>query len=359
MANNDTLWPRDDHTLGKHLVLRSYLNGWFPILGRWNGRIVFIDGFAGPGEYAGGEPGSPVIALDCIKDAVQSPNLSRTEVLCLFMESRPDRAQHLEQLLESREKTPNVNAHVLKGAFQDHMTELLDHIDEQNKRLAPAFVMIDPNGAKGSTMELVERILSNQRSECFISFMYEPIRRWCREPGFEAPLNGLFGTDEWKRCLPMATDEARTFLHELFYTQLKQHARYVVSFELWRRNRHIYTIYFATNHIRGCDLMKASIWKTTSGEYRFGSRSLNQLVMFDQAFDKEPLTTILKDHFGTEPARIEDIDEFVMSDATVYYKGQLRRNTLQPLEREKRIAVTRPQGGRGFSPDRGIMVTFL
>jgi len=26
--------------------------------------IVYVDGFSGPGEYTGGEPGSPIIALE-------------------------------------------------------------------------------------------------------------------------------------------------------------------------------------------------------------------------------------------------------------------------------------------------------
>src|SRR5437868_3544213 len=60
---DETLWPLEPHTLGKHLVLRAYLDAWLPIMARWNGRILFIDGFAGPGEYSTGEDGSPIIAL--------------------------------------------------------------------------------------------------------------------------------------------------------------------------------------------------------------------------------------------------------------------------------------------------------
>ena len=66
MPPRTTVWPHDEQTRGKHLVLRSYLDGWFPVLGSWNKRLLFIDGFAGPGEYDQGEPGSPVIGLDCI-----------------------------------------------------------------------------------------------------------------------------------------------------------------------------------------------------------------------------------------------------------------------------------------------------
>jgi hypothetical protein len=39
--------------------VRAYLDAWLPILSSVNSRILFIDGFAGPGEYAGSEEGSP------------------------------------------------------------------------------------------------------------------------------------------------------------------------------------------------------------------------------------------------------------------------------------------------------------
>ena len=66
MPPTTAIWKLDPHTLGKHLVLRAYLDAWLPILGRWRRRILFIDGFAGPGEYVDGEEGSPIIALNAL-----------------------------------------------------------------------------------------------------------------------------------------------------------------------------------------------------------------------------------------------------------------------------------------------------
>lgn len=57
------LWKIDPHTKAKHEILRRYLGAWFGILGQKIPRIVYIDGFCGPGEYECGEPGSPLIAL--------------------------------------------------------------------------------------------------------------------------------------------------------------------------------------------------------------------------------------------------------------------------------------------------------
>jgi hypothetical protein len=59
----DTCWRIDSHTLAKHRILRGYLQAWLPIVGTSFPRIRLIDGFAGPGHYADGEPGSPIIML--------------------------------------------------------------------------------------------------------------------------------------------------------------------------------------------------------------------------------------------------------------------------------------------------------
>ena len=68
MSPDGITWKLEPHTQGKHLVLRNYMEAWLPIMTRWNGRVLFIDGFAGPGEYDGGEPGSPIIALPALME---------------------------------------------------------------------------------------------------------------------------------------------------------------------------------------------------------------------------------------------------------------------------------------------------
>jgi three-Cys-motif partner protein len=60
----ETIWPIEEHTKAKHRILRRYLDAWLPIMSSRNRRLIYIDGFAGPGVYAGGEPGSPIIALN-------------------------------------------------------------------------------------------------------------------------------------------------------------------------------------------------------------------------------------------------------------------------------------------------------
>jgi hypothetical protein len=49
---------------------------------------LYIDGFAGPGEYQGKEPGSPVLALQVVTEHSLLPRLSRPgmELVFVFIE---------------------------------------------------------------------------------------------------------------------------------------------------------------------------------------------------------------------------------------------------------------------------------
>ena len=46
----DTIWALEPHTAAKHKILACYLDAWFPILAKYNGRIVYLDGFSDPGR---------------------------------------------------------------------------------------------------------------------------------------------------------------------------------------------------------------------------------------------------------------------------------------------------------------------
>ncbi len=65
-VHQDVPWTIVEHTSAKHDIYRRYLGRWFPILlGGQNAYPsgTYAEGFAGPGVYRDGEPGSPIIAL--------------------------------------------------------------------------------------------------------------------------------------------------------------------------------------------------------------------------------------------------------------------------------------------------------
>ncbi len=315
MEPKTTLWPLEPHTRGKHLVLRGYLDAWFPIMGRWNGRILFIDGFAGPGEYEGGERGSPLIAIKAFKDH-RTRHLVTAEVIFAFIEKDPRRAEHLEKLVAGLRPNlpPNCTVEVECGLFDEAMTSTLDALDVQKTSLAPA-----------------------SKCEVYVSFMYDFISRFRDTPEFAPHLDELFGCRDWRQGIPLTDPvERKTFFYGLYAKQLRDAgAEQLVRFELREGPRLVYAIFFATHSTKGADRMKEAIWKVVPfGDFAFrGSRSTQLGLDLVQA-DFRPLQESVRGRFASEGwVTIDQIEEYVASDDTDYYSGQLRKGALVPMEK--------------------------
>lgn len=337
MEPKTTTWPLDPHSRGKHLILKGYLDAWFPIMGRRNGRILFIDGFAGPGEYDRGEIGSPLIALNAFKNH-RARHQVTAEVKFLFIEKHPGRAKHLTDLIDRlRPELPaNCSVEVECGLFDETMTEALNAIKAQAKSLAPAFVMVDPFGVSGTPMSVLKRILSNPKCEVYISFMYDFISRFRDTPEFAPHLDELFGCEEWRSGIPVTDPTQRKeFFYGLYEQQLRHAgAGQVVRFDLYEGPRLVYAIFFGTRSTKGTDRMKEAIWKVIPfGDSAFrGSRS-SQLGLDLTQTEFRALQAAIRERFRSQEwFTIEDAEEFVASDQTDYYSGQLRKGALVPME---------------------------
>jgi len=99
--NLPTIWEADPHTIAKLSILSSYLKAWMPILssqaaGLGLEEVVYIDAFAGPGQYAEGEPGSPLVAVTTAREHAKE---FKTPIRMFFIEKREDRWKHLDELL--------------------------------------------------------------------------------------------------------------------------------------------------------------------------------------------------------------------------------------------------------------------
>lgn len=343
MAPKKTIWPLEPHSVGKHLVLKSYLDAWLPKLGRWSGRIVFVDGFCGPGRYEGGEPGSPIVALDAYTSHT-GRLLIGAKVFFLFGDEDQGRLAHLKSLIDARGPLPpTCEVAYQQGDFSVNMGDLLDGLEAQGSTLAPAFFMLDPFGVSDTPYDLVRRILRHQKSEVYISLMYEAINRFKTRPEFVPHLDKLFGTAAWRDGYTISDPAQRkAFFYDLYESQLKKAgASHVVRFELYEENRLVYAIFFATHSWHGSNVMKQAIWKIDPfGTFRFvGSRS-GALFGSSAQLDPRRLTAILEARYrGRGWVTIDEIEEFVGSGETDYHTSQIKTPVLKPLEEAGFIEV--------------------
>lgn len=355
----------DPHTYAKHEILREYLKAWFPILSTWSGRIVYLDGFAGPGVYSKNEDGSPVIA---IKTAAEHVMVKRfKEIVFWFIENDPKRAANLTKVL--KEKFPqlpeNLRYEVETSEFAPSIDVSLDHIENEGAKLAPTFAFLDPFGFSGLPMELVSRILGYRSCEVLITFMSSFVNRF-NDPLRENALDELYGTREWRGVREIVEpDERRRFLINLYVSQLRERAdaQFVRTFEMiGRNNQLIYHLVFATKHRRGLEVMKEAMFKVDRrGTYRFSDRTdPNQNYLLDYSEEKtwipQAADAVYKKFKGLK-ASVMDIQEFVVDNTPFVF----RKSILIYLEKSDppRIVEVTDRRRVFTYPDDKCIVKFL
>ena len=363
MAPKTTLWDLEGHTVGKHRVMAAYLDAWLPIILSSFDRATFVDGFAGPGKYVGGEPGSPIIALDAFRKHRAIPRMTGS-LDFVFIDNDQRRVNHLKgEVASLRSSLPDgCDVRVNTGKFTSEMSKLLNAMEAQRRRDEPMFVMIDQFGVSHAPMNIISRILQNARAEVYISVMYEFINRFESTPGFSASMNGLFHTPEWKKALNIDDPtERKDFLYGLYKKQLKEAgAKHVHHFDLYRGNELVYALFFATKNDLGSDRMKQAMWKVDPfGSFEFRSSTRDQMSFGSSLQDPDALGRVLVSEFGlNRQLDIEDIRRFMRSDRTIYPSGQLR-DCLNRMEDLSTVAVVEGSRRRRKTYPDGTQIMFV
>lgn len=361
MEKNDILWEIEPHTKAKHKILEIYLKAWFPIMSKLNKKIVYVDGFAGPGEYINGEKGSPLLALDTAQNHILELD---SEILFLFIDSNQKCCENLDRLIKSYNLSRNIRYQIICDQFADYLNRALDDLDEKNGKIVPSFFMIDPFGFSQIPFNLIQRIMHHDKCEVLITFVYDSINRFIGSEQNKHHFNRMFGTTEWEKVNDLVNSDERTdFLLNLYISQLKHVANisFVRTFEMMNKYNHkVYYLIYATNHVLGLEKMKEAMWKVDkSGNFHFSDRTnLEQAVLFSDTPDYNELKREVLRQFRGTSVSVDTIEDFVIKE-TAYLKKHLRNYVLKPLEQSDppHINVTGRQ--RKSTYPHGCIVEFL
>lgn len=159
------------HTLLKHGVLDRYVKAWIQILKGVHEKLWIVDGFAGRGKDDVGNPGSPLLLA---RSAAQLREKG-AEVQLFAVELRRDNYDTLVKNLAEFDIDRGGQfpiAYLRQGTLADHLEEAFRLIGD-----APAFVFLDPFGAGGLSLSIMERTLALPKGEVFALFSYRAIHR--------------------------------------------------------------------------------------------------------------------------------------------------------------------------------------
>jgi three-Cys-motif partner protein len=357
------LWNLEPHTAAKHRVLRSYLDGWIPVMAQQALRIatpeaprlLLVDGFAGPGRYATGEPGSPLIMLEALIEHSAFERLGGVKFIVMFIEHDKRRVEHLESEIAALGPLPsNVAVKIRHGEFETTFGSLLDEVTGRGMRLVPTFAFIDPFGYSTSPMSLNGRLLDFPRCEVLSFLPLSFVHRFVGRDRQESAMNSLFGCEDWKAAISLKGAQRTTYLLELFEAQLSKNTgvQHVRSFALQTQDGEDYRLVFGLGHVRGLEIAKDAMWKVdpVSGTSYKATTESGQEVLFGPAdtVSTTPLLEELRLKFAAEWFTIEQAEACTLLD-TPFRKGQLRRRTLQPAEKAGVLEVQRPGSGTAYT----------
>lgn len=366
---DETIWELEPHTDAKHRILRQYLGAWFPIMASSGvrGRIIFIDGFAGPGIYKGGEPGSPIIALRTLIGHPRFPQW-KNEFDFAFFEVNKERCESLREQVEALQKSheggwpDNVKVFIEQTTFEEASEQILATLDGAN--LAPTFAFVDPFGFSGAPMELIERLLGFNSCEVFFNFTAESVNRFVNHPDdhIVGHIEALFGSDEYTAATGLSGESRIQFLHDLYGRKLKEAGgfTYVTSFRMVdERGKTPYWLFHGTRNLQGLRKMKAAVWSVDRERgIQFSDRFAGQDVLFSgDQLDVGPLKTALIERFSGQVISVEDLEVFVLAE-TPYSDSHYKR-ILKPLEAAGGLVVeASPRTRRGAFPP-GTVIRFV
>ncbi len=384
-ANDNVLLTMAEHTRAKHRVLTEYLKAWFPILATFDNRIIFLDGFAGPGEYNDPEHsvGSPIIAIQtALNHRLFQSKLSQKEIIFIFVEKSEARADYLRQKLDQMyslkeegkySKLPEKwNVDVNTGEFSKVTGPLVGGLEAKNLNLAPTMAFIDPFGYKDLDLELLGRILRFPKCELLITYMTGFMDRFCFDAMHEDSIKQALKIDdpvlqkvrsmasiddrnlEWLRLLNEGIITAAARQANLAETPLDPVLR--LSFKLKDKSNHVlYDLVYFTKGLRGIDVMKEAMYRTgkdwsyTFSDYNFTPGQSNLLDFTDEPTWQRDAAKIVYEKFKGRPlVPFVEVENFVRDPSVPY---AFRKGILGVLEADNRIVVHRGTARRNSYPE--------
>ena len=334
-----TVWDAEPHTLAKHGIFRSYLEAWAAILSNASfaaSELLLVDGFAGPGEYATGEPGSPVVALSAILD--HSRTLPKP-VRCVFIEKDVKRHQHLCARLARDHARTSASSRVIvddpiRGDCEFEIRKLIAKRKADRKPLGPALFFLDQFGYSQISMSLLKEIMSNGQCEVFSYLNCQRLSPYIADSTKAAAITDAYGDESWRAAIALEGDARQQCLITTYMEAIRKNAwvEFVWSFAMFDTGAHLlHWLVFSTNSLSGLENMKKAMWAADKGgTYHFSDRVDPRQQVFFSTLDDEWLAAELSKQLMGEVLDEDQLKEFVLTRTPFYrYKAvmQLLRKT--------------------------------
>ena len=336
----------------KHELIRCYLNGWYPKLGTWARRVLYVDTHAGRGRYESGDPGSPVLALQTLlRHSYREKLLNASEFNFLFIERDPANLAALEAELSQLKPFPaRVNVETSEGDAFERLSVILNELRRDRAQMAPAFLFVDPYGFK-IPAGLLGDLMKAGRVELFINVMWRELDMLIQQrpaPGtpHAQTLDEIFGSGTWRtEVIGDGMDERLDRAIPLMARGIgakwwTSAVRMVTGGQATR-----YVLLHLTNSDDGRDLMKECAWSVSPAGGFMVRRSDNpdQQFLIKPEPDLRPLRDWILNRLSRRPERWQDLHAAVRPE---WWLPKQVNELVRELKKEGAITADEVPGRR-------------
>lgn len=263
IEDSDPYYDREQTKI-KHLVLEKYLERFAHIVGSWSRGIIYIDGFSGPWNTSTNDfqDSSFAIALRKLRAAretVHKVHKKDLRIECVFLEKDVLAYEKLEKFSMQQS---DVKISPLNLPFEEAIPELVRLVQARKHNHFP-FILIDPKGWKGFSMDTIAPLIRIRPCEVLVNFMTGHIQRFIEDErdGVKASFRRLFGNDAYEAQIDGKEGQAREDAIVAAYAdRLATVGEYpYVSTALVLnpvKDRTHYHLVYATRDIKGVDVFK-------------------------------------------------------------------------------------------------------
>ena len=357
----------------KDELLGCYLTPYVSKILHTNKPLAYVDCFAGKGKFDDGNPGSPLIALDILRNVLIKNKKGNNSQLCAaFIDS-----YYASELESNLSAYPGVK--IVHGYYEKVINELLE-----SKTGCNVFLYIDPYGIKALDCSQFDNfadgkfhtieLLVNMNSFGFIReacnvmgtkfkidetgffdelIEYETTVLDSTNKSIDA-LNRIAGGDYWKEIIlrykrnEIDGYKAEEYFSEQYCNRLRKSYKYVLNMPIRiRENQHPkYRMIHMTNHPDGCVLMADNMcnrWELLKDIQSSGQMNLFQEDFNNQIIDESQINDYVKEYISQydEWTSLTEVQAgFFVKFGAICKRGHIAK-VLEKMEEDKRVVIKR------------------
>ncbi|MHA1270187.1 MAG: three-Cys-motif partner protein TcmP [Candidatus Helarchaeota archaeon] len=359
--NHEKYWDElMEHSKVKLDILKKYLSSFLRITKNWK-RFLYIDGFAGRGEYRRGQYGSPLLALKMIKRMTLNNQVAYYKrFILLFVEPDRNNYTNLNDIIKKHNlnNIPNLQLKLYNMNFENAFEEINNsYYKDLSKN--PSFFFLDPFGYSQIPFNIIKRIFDYKKDagkpEILLNLMVGPMNRFINDDSKILTFNKLFGTDNWKNTINeyLKLRNKKLEAYSSYYIDLikeKTHAKYSCRYEFFhsKTNTHLFDLIHATTHIKGLEVMKTVMYNTgLKGTFKYHGKSeqiLRKTKLLDEFtdydFNIDGLKKWLKTNLKYKKSyTFNELKEIIL-EKTPFIEKDLR-SCLKEMEKNSEIRINR------------------